>query len=184
MSRRRRAISLSGLSLVGALALALPGCGKAPSTDLTNRLWVSAVPTSPRQATAAFVIVGARGRNIGMLHEGSAYEARHRAFGWAPQGKRGEVAHMTLLQDNSVHEVRVETCKPSLGFDRCVMLHGDPAGAVRYQSRKRWALRGKGSGAAQAPDLRQLLRDLAAEDAALAPLAGVDAPNAPDAPGA
>ncbi len=151
--------------LAAGLVAPLAGCGGKPSTDVTNRLWVSAVPTSPRQATTAFAIVDARGRNIGVFHQGSLYEAKHRAFNWKA---RGDKAQLTLLQDNDTHELRVETCKPTRGFDRCVMLHGDPTGAVRYQSRKRWALRGRKS--ADVPDFNALVHELESADPELSAL--------------
>ncbi len=159
MSNRRRVISSFSLVLVASVAASLTGCGKPPSAVVTNRLWVSTVPTSPRQATTAFAIASARGRNIGVFHRGSVYEAKHQAFNWAARGER---AQLTLLQDNETHELRVETCKPSRGFDRCVMLHGDPTGAVRYQSRKRWAFRDRKS--AGVLDFDAVVHELEASD--------------------
>lgn len=156
-------MALGLVTVVGAT-----GCGTTPSTDVTNRLWVSSVPTSPRQGTTAFAIVGTKGRNLGVLHSGSVYESRHQMFTWTAQGEK---AKLVLLQSNEAHAIRIETCKPSRGFDRCVMLQGDPSGAVRYQSRKRWALRGRSGQSASgeaAPSFEQIVSELAAEDPDLA----------------
>ena len=165
----RRTLSSLCVLLLAAGTLATAGCGRAPTSEVTNRLWVSSVPTSPRQGTTAFAIVGTKGRNIGVLHEGSVYESRHRMFSWAA---RGDNAKLTLLQSNEAHQIRLEKCKPSRGFDRCVMLHGDPSGAVRYQSRKRWALRGRrgksAAAGAEALSFEAIVAELAAEDPELA----------------
>lgn len=159
MARPNR--SLSGvLALCGAALLmsALPGCGKSPGAKITERLWVSKLPKSPKETVTAFVISDVKERKLGTFYRGSVYRGAHEMFRWT--GDDG-VGKMRLLQDGAEHKIKTESCKPSKGFDHCILVHGDPMGVVRYESRKRWALRKKGDAA---PDVEQLMVELSDED--------------------
>ncbi|MHC4829724.1 MAG: hypothetical protein ACYTFT_05125 [Planctomycetota bacterium] len=150
--------------LLGATLLAAPlaGCGKPSPAKITERLWVSELPTNPRKTISAFVISDVRARKLGVFYRGSVYRGAHDLFRFtAAKGGKGK---MQLLQDGSVHPVRTETCEPSKGFDHCILVHGDPTGVVRYQSRKRWALRKK---SAESLNFGVVLHDLSEEDADL-----------------
>jgi hypothetical protein len=63
-------------------------------------------------------------------------------FQWNAQAK--DAATVKFLQDGRTVRLRFETCTPSRGFDHCIIVHGDPTGAERYQSRKRWVVRRPG----------------------------------------
>lgn len=153
---------------LAALGLSLAaGCGKAPAANLTERLWVSDLPTNPKEQISMFVISDVKSRKLGLFYRGSLYRGVHDLFRFSgdASGRRGK---MQLLQDGTVHAVRTETCQPSRGFDFCILVHGDPTGVVRYQSRKRWALR-----KSEAPSLHagEILSTLAEEDEDLRALA-------------
>lgn len=151
------------------------GCGKAPSANLTERLWVSDLPTNPKASISMFVISDVKARKLGVFYRGSLYRGAHDLFRWTgdDSGRRGK---MQLLQDGAVHKVHTETCEPSRGFDFCVLVHGDPTGVVRYQSRKRWALRNKD---VSTLDVTQIFSELAEEDEQLRALtAAAFAPEA------
>lgn len=138
------------------------GCGGPPPPDVTERLWVSELPTGPRQPISAFVISEVRGRKLGVFLHGSVYRGSHDLFRWS--GEDQGTGRLELLQDGAVYEVRTEGCTPDRGFDHCLLLHGDPTGVVRYQSRKRWALR---KGDAPPAELAVAVDRLADDDADL-----------------
>ncbi len=127
----------TGLLLGGVVA-----CGADDAASITDRLWVSDVPSNPREEISAFAISNLRGRKLGALYQGSLYQGTQRGFRLELEGRR---AVFEMLQDGSRHPVTVHTCKPTTGFHFCIELEGDPAGGRRYQSRKRWSLgRSKG----------------------------------------
>jgi hypothetical protein len=132
-------------------------CGGAPTSDLTDRLWVSSVPKGPRESTHAFAMTKVRGRQLGSFYSGSIYAGKHQMFAFESRARgRGRI---TLLQENRAHEVTVTTCQPTRGFDFCILLEGDPTNTVRYQSRKRWTIPRRRSDAA--PDPAELLETFA-----------------------
>jgi len=147
---------MRGLLLVCACGL-LVGCRDGGTPTATERLWVTALPKSPKTTISAFFTTkGPRGRYVGAFFKGSMYRGGHDVFEWTVDGT--DTARLRFMQDGSVRKIRLEPCKPSVGFDYCMLVHGDPTGAKRYQSRKRWALR-RG-----AQDVRSALAQLADED--------------------
>ncbi len=135
-SPRRFVLSTTFVSLV---ALAATACGGKDEATAAERLWISTVPTSPKQSISAFMATKAKdGKYIGAFFTGSLYRAGHDVFAWTP---RSGGADVTFLQDGAKARLKFEACKPSKGFDHCILVKGDPTGTVRYQSRKRWAVR-------------------------------------------
>lgn len=162
MEARRRPSGLLKLGLVAGVALtALSGCKNAPPAEIADRLWVSSMPTGPRDRVDAFVVTEVGKRSAGSFFHGSVYRGSHDSFTWKATGKDRGTIH--LLQDRRDYEVRTRPCKPDAGFDMCMELLGDPTGVVRYQSRKRWAIPRRGKGA-QALDVPHLVRELADDD--------------------
>lgn len=157
----RRGVLRSGL-FVSLVAVGTLGCGGKGEATASERLWVSTVPTNPKQLASAFIATKAKdGKYVGVFLHGSLYRAVHDVFTWAP---RSGGADITFLQDGSRARLRFETCKPSRGFDYCMIVKGDPTGAMRYQSRKRWAVR-RGKSDIPAPALvSATLADLAEDD--------------------
>ena len=145
---------LAALLLTGAA-----GCGSSPPAELTDRLWVHEMPTSPRDTVDAFVLTKVGKRSAGTFYRGSAYRGTHDSFTWSGRGK--DRGRLHLLQDQRDYEVRMKPCKPDRGFDHCMLLEGDPKQVVRYQSRKRWAIprRGRGHEALDVPGLIVELSD-------------------------
>ena len=76
---------------------------------------------------------------------------------------------MRMIQDDKVYKIRTEACEPSKGFHYCVLVHGDPQGEVRYESRKLWGL-SRPKNAGMGFDLTAELERLAGEDPELAAL--------------
>ena len=145
------AVLLAGVGLAG-----LTGCFGRPTEGVTNRLWVSEMPKGPRHAVTSFVVSDVRGKRVGAFLRGSAYRGAHDAFVWVGDDAKAEIR---MLQDGVAHRVRIERCKPSRGFDRCIVVHGDPAGVGRYESRKRWSFRERGE-----LDAREVLVELGERD--------------------
>ncbi len=107
---------------------------------LADRLWLSAVPHSIRDNVGALLIVRASAtKQYGSLSHGSVLQGRYATLQWIP----GDDGHgqMRLLQDNKATDVRITNCTPSDGFDYCIVIHGDPQGVGRYESRRLWGLR-------------------------------------------
>jgi hypothetical protein len=128
--------------LVPLVEFGMTGCGGGDATP-TERLWISAVPTSPKTEITAFATMRADGdKYLGAFFRGTLLRGRHDVFEWKDTGKGR--ASLRFLQDNTTASIRVETCKPTTGFDYCLLVHGDPTGAERYQSRKRWVVRRPG----------------------------------------
>ena len=154
--------------LVAVLTAGLwSGCSDPSPAKPTDRLWISELPTGPSKTITAFLVTRARGDNyFGAFWQGSMYRGGHDLFEWESAGPGR--AKLRFLQDDGLREVRFESCEPSTGFDHCIVLHGDPKGVGRYQSRKRWIVRGRKGATA----LHSTIRDLATEDDDLARLAG------------
>jgi hypothetical protein len=155
--------------ILSLLAL-LPGCGDRDAADvpLHDRLWLTAVPKSVKDSVGVLTIVRAsESRQYGWIFKGSLLRGVYDTFHWQPDGEHR--AHMRMLQDDKVYKIRTEACEPSTGFHYCVLVHGDPQGEVRYESRKLWGLtRPKAKGSAF--DLASELERLAGEDPELAVL--------------
>lgn len=144
---------------LGAMSVPLlAGCGKPPAANLTERLWVSDLPTNPKATISMFVISDVKARKLGLFYRGSMYRGVHDLFRWSGDdaGRKGK---MRLLQDGKVHAIHTETCEADRGFDYCILVHGDPTGVVRYQSRKRWALRKKAAGSLDAIEVLEILAE-------------------------
>lgn len=154
-------------ALLAVTSLAACGGGDAAPLPLANRLWLSKLPTKTTEVVGALVILQqAEGKaQVGALYHGSLYRGGHEVFEWLPEDEHH--ARLRPLQDGKAVKIRLEDCKPDLGFQACVLLHGDPSGVVRYQTRKRWGVRGD----AGALDLAAELRALAEDDPDLAALA-------------
>lgn len=149
------------------LVLACAACGGGDTASPTERLWVSTVPTSAKQEISAFITTRTRDdKYIGAFFHGSALRGRHDVFSWVADGR--DAAKLTFLQDGKTSRVRFETCKPSRGFDMCLIVHGDPTGAKQYQSRKRWNVRRPGKRALAAMDVPLTMAELAEHDDELA----------------
>lgn len=158
MSRRVARISI----VVSLVALGLGGCGSKDDATAAERLWISTVPTSPKQPISAFVATKAKdGKYIGAFFTGSLYRGGHNVFTWSP---RSGGADLVFLQDGSKARLRFESCKPSKGFDHCLMVKGDPTGTGRYQSRKRWAVRRGKAEAIPSQLIPQTIAELAEDD--------------------
>lgn len=154
----KRARQLTPFALAGVALLSLGACSKAPPADIADRLWVAEMPTSPRSQVDAFVLTEVGKRAGGSFFHGSLFRGSHDSFLWTSKSKdRGVIR---ILQDQQDFEVRTRSCKPTVGFDQCILLEGDPKGVVRYQSRKRWAIPRRG----KSLDVPALMLELAEED--------------------
>jgi len=156
--------------LAGGLLSTSPACSKGPPTEVADRLWVAQMPTNPRSTVDAFVLTEVGKRSVGSFYHGSLYRGTHDSFQWMTKSKDRAVIRM--LQNQRDHEVGTRSCKPTTGFDQCILLEGDPKGIVRYQSRKRWAIPRRGKD--QRLDVPALLVELAEDDAALEALVEQD----------
>lgn len=157
----------ASFSALVPLVLASAACGGGDASTPTERLWVSTVPTSAKQEISAFITTRTRDdKYIGAFFRGSALRGQHDVFSWVADGR--DAAKLTFLQDGSTRRVRFESCKPSRGFDLCLIVHGDPTGAKQYQSRKRWNVRRPGKRALAAMDVPLTMAELAEHDAELA----------------
>jgi hypothetical protein len=145
----------------------IAGCGGGSSAEATERLWVSSVPTNPKARTTAFLTTRTSdGKYIGAFFQGSLYRGGHDVFRWKAQAKNA--ATVEFLQDGQTARLKFEECKPSRGFDYCIIVHGDPTGAGKYQSRKRWAVRRPGKKTASVGFLVETMSELAEDDDELA----------------
>lgn len=158
-------------------SLAGSGCGGEGEAagPIHDRLWLTKVPSKLNEEVGAFMVLRAsESKQYGFMFKGSMYRGSYDSFHWAPEGE--DRARLRTVQDDKVHNVRVAACEPDAGFHYCMLVHGDPQGVERYQSRKGWGL-GKPNklrpGAAF--DLAGELRALAAEDEEVAAaLAGLE----------
>ncbi|HET6584593.1 MAG TPA: hypothetical protein VFG69_14140 [Nannocystaceae bacterium] len=149
-------------------ALAASACGGGPSAGApTERLWVSGVPTSAKAELSAFVTTRqGSGKFLGAFFHGSALRGHHDVFEWVEDGK--DAAKLKFLQDGSTRRLRFETCEPTRGFDYCMIVKGDPTGAERYQSRKRWIVRRPGRGKIEPAMVLDAIAELSEDDEDLA----------------
>lgn len=160
------------------VCLLATACGGSDVASPTERLWVSAVPTSTKQELSAFVTTRTgEGKYLGAFFHGSALRGTHDVFEWKDDGKNG--AALVFLQDGKKAHIRFETCTPTRGFDHCILVHGDPTGAKKYQSRKRWNVRRPGKKSAAAVMVPQILAELAEDDDELEAAFAVDDADAP-----
>lgn len=133
-------LALLGVSL--ATSTACGGGGAENELPLTNRVWLTQVPKKADDQVGALVVFAAKGhRQFGALYRGSMFRGSFELFEWQPDddGK----ARMRLLQDGKSVKIRTESCTPDHGLEACIVLHGDPLGEVRYQSKRIWGLRGR-----------------------------------------
>jgi len=152
--------------LVACLALAPVACGGGGEATATERLWVSTVPTKPKTPLTAFATMRTgEGKYLGAFFSGTLLRGGHDVFEW--QDKAKNTAELQFLQDGKKHRIRFETCKPTTGFDHCLIVHGDPTGTVRYQSRKRWVVKRPGKRKSAQPVL-EAMSTLAEDDEQLA----------------
>ena len=162
-------------TLVTSLAVSACGDDKEAAGHVHDRLWLTKIPKSLTDEVGAFVVLRAsESKQYGFLFKGSMYRGSYDTFHWAPEGE--DRARLRTVQDNKVHNVRIEACEPDDGYQYCMLVHGDPQGVERYQSRKLWGL---GQPNKLKPgavfDLASELRALAAEDAEVATaLAGLE----------
>jgi len=142
------------------------GGGDAADVPIHDRLWLTAIPKKTTDTVGALMIVRAsESRQYGGIFKGSLWRGVYDSFHWQPEGEHR--AHMRMLQDDKVFKVRTEPCEPTTGFHYCVLVHGDPQGEVRYQSRRLWGLT-RPKATAQAFDLAAELAVLAEQDEELA----------------
>lgn len=152
--------------LTACLALAPVACGGGGEATATERLWVSTVPTNPKTPLTAFATMRTgEGKYLGAFFSGTLLRGGHDVFEWHDKGK--SAAELEFLQDGNKHQIRLATCKPTTGFDHCLMVHGDPTGTVRYQSRKRWVVKRPGKRKSSQPVL-EAMSVLAEDDEQLA----------------
>lgn len=165
-----RSVTLGLFAVTSLAACRGGGGGELP---VANRLWLSQVPKTAADTVGALVVFRVDGRRqYGALYRGSALRGGFELFEWVP-GEDGH-ARLRLLQDGKLVKIRTETCEPDAGFHGCVLLHGDPTGVVRYQTRRRWGLTPRAGLAGL--DVAAELRGLAEADAELAAL---DLPDEP-----
>lgn len=159
--RSAATFALASLILAGPL-----GCGGGGEATATERLWVSGVPTNPKTPLTAFATTRhGDDKYLGAFFSGTLLRGSHDVFEWRDQGTARAQLH--FLQDGAKVEIRLDTCKPTTGFDHCLLVRGDPTGTVRYQSRKRWVVKRPGRNKSVAPVL-DALQALAADDPELA----------------
>lgn len=154
------------------LSLLAPlGCGDRDAADvpLHDRLWLTAIPKKPKDTVGVLTILRAsESKQYGWLFKGSLLRGVYDTFHWQPDGEHR--ALMRMIQDDKVYKIRTEPCEPSAGFHYCVLVHGDPQGEVRYESRKLWGLTRPRAKGQSAFDLTAELERLAEDDPDLAAL--------------
>lgn len=159
--------------LLLSLVAPLPGCGRGDPVDVPihDRLWVTGVPKKPKDTVGVLAIVRASEKwQYGWLFKGSLLRGTYDTFHWTPDGEHEHRSQMRMIQDDKVYKVRTEACEPTAGFHYCVLVHGDPQGEVRYQSRKFWGLSRPKDSKSMGFDLTAELERLAGEDPELAAL--------------
>jgi len=150
--------------LAVVLGIGLLSCGGGSEATATERLWVSTVPTSPKAPLTAFLTTRTgKDKYIGAFFAGSMLRGGHDVFEWIADGK--DAATLRFLQDDRKRHIRFEACTPSRGFDYCLLVHGDPTGTGKYQSRKRWAVKRPGrSKGAEALSVVEVMHALVEDD--------------------
>lgn len=134
-----KAIVVASLLGLGAGAA---GCGGGGSNEVTQRLWVSAIPTKHTQPISAFVTARSGGDYYGAFYRGSILRGSHDAFKWRDEGKGR--AKLVLLQDGQRLDLWFQPCEAIKPFDRCIEVETDQTGSQKYYSRKRWIVRTPG----------------------------------------
>jgi hypothetical protein len=157
----------AAITIVALLSVAATSCRRATDGSVTDRLWVSTLPTTPKAPLTAFITSRTTGaRFIGAYFDGSAYRGAYDVFEWRNEGEQS--ANLRFLQDGRKVTLRYRTCEPSRGFDYCILIEGDPIWARKFQSRKRWTVRRGRRSDVNAADLLHEFGDLAASDPQLA----------------
>jgi len=147
----RRLVRTFTVSL--GILVGVTSCRGSDDSSVTGRLWVSALPRSPRVPVRSFITTKAAKDHAGILIQGSLYRGGYDVFTWKNEAD-GRVA-LQYLQDQRRHTLTIEPCTPSRGFHACIDVAGEPTIAGRYQSRKRWVLR-RGQGEGDALDVPTL----------------------------
>lgn len=132
----------SMLGLVASLGVGAAGCGGGGSAEVTERLWVTDLPTSPKEEFSAFLTARSGDDYVGSFYRGSLLRGTHDAFKWRAKGK--DRADVVLLQDDKKLELRLKPCEAVKPFDHCIVVESARTGATKYYSRKRWVVRRPG----------------------------------------
>ncbi|MCH9682071.1 MAG: hypothetical protein K0V04_11605 [Deltaproteobacteria bacterium] len=128
--------------ILGSAGLVV-SCGGGTTATATERLWVSGIPTNAKEPLTAFVTMrSGEDKFLGAFFHGTLLRGSHDVFNWEPTGNGR--ARVEYLQDGHYANLRFESCKPSTGYDHCLLVTGGPTGTQRYQSRKRWVVRRPG----------------------------------------
>lgn len=149
------------LRALACCVLFVTSCRHTDESSVTERVWVSSLPRSPRVPFRSFATTRAAGdRYYGVVVGGSLYRGGYDVMSWRPAGADG--ATIRYLQDRRSHSLEFERCTPSRGFHACIEIRGEPGIEGRYQSRRRWVFRSE-SEEADTPDRAQarLLAELA-----------------------
>jgi hypothetical protein len=158
----RRFVPSLCASVFGLLVLG-SGCEGRHTASPTERLWVSGIPKNTKATLTAFITARTTGdKYIGAFFSGSVFRGGHNVFEWKNEGEDG--AALRFLQDDVTKSVRFETCEPSTGFDYCLLMHGDPTGTMRYQSRKRWTVKRPGKRHSSSISVTDVLFELAEDE--------------------
>ena len=163
-------------SLLG-LGVGAAGCGGGGPAEVTERLWVTDLPTSPKEDFSAFLTARSGDDYVGSFYRGSLLRGTHDAFKWQDKGKGR--ADIVLLQDEKKLALTLKPCEAVKPFDHCVVVESARTGATKYYSRKRWVVRRPGKRKDVASGLLDAtLVELAEDDEELA--AVLDAASAAD----
>ncbi len=175
--RFSRCATLCLLTASFGLLSSTVGCGGADDPGISNRLWIDHVPTDKRDELAALLVgpPGDEGRTYGVFYRGTVFRGGFDAFEWIADPDDAQRATIRILQDESRAELTIERCEPDPKFDACVLLRGEPHGAERYQSRRRWGARGAGSASAK---VESIFSQILAEDPELSATFGADVGDA------
>jgi hypothetical protein len=158
--------TIVGGVLLGLLA-GVVGCGGGGSSEATERLWVSTIPTKHTEPIAAFVTARSGDHYVGTFYRGSLLRGSHDAFKWTDKGKGR--ARIELLQDGQKLDLTLKPCEPIKPFDQCIVVESDRTGPEKYYSRKRWVVRRPGKRSVVASGLFDAtLLELAEDDEELA----------------
>ena len=118
-------------------ALLTAGCRAEDPAEVAGRLWVTELPTSPRQPFAAFATTRQAGAPyLGAFHRGSMYAGQYQVFRWVPDGPGH--ARVILLQTGDTAAVAWRPCPARRPFDACIELTEGPFGRARFSTRSSW----------------------------------------------